>query len=122
MAQATVDEMAEQVSRLMAERLKIRGEFSAQVPRSRWIVPRRVYRAGLALGEALEMSRHPKLRSRIDLGAAQKSCDCMTWHLKRVGRKERYGNMVMDAAARVALIFLVTGALWLTALYYGMAA
>ncbi len=118
MSRTTITQMADRVSALMAERLKIKGSLEAQVARAKRRLPRDVFAAGEAMVEAVKLSSNPKFLPRIDEEAVAIAYDILVRHLNGVGRGERRKGLALDIAARVAFALLVVGGLWLAALYY----
>jgi hypothetical protein len=118
MSRTTITQMADRVSGLLAERLKIKGPFEDQVKRAKRRLPREVFAAAEALVEAEKLSANPKFMARIDLEAVAIAYDILVRHLNGIGRSERRKGMALDIAARIAFAFLVVGALWIAALYW----
>ncbi|MCW1918620.1 hypothetical protein NX862_07635 [Rhodobacter sp. KR11] len=118
MSRTTITQMADRVSGLMAERLKIKGPLEVQVTRARRRLPREVFAAAEALAEAVKLSANPKFMARIDDEAVAISYDILVRHLNGVGRSARRKGMLLDVAARIAFALLVVGGLWLAAIYW----
>lgn len=118
MSRTTITQMADRVSGLMAERLKIKGTLEEQVKRAKRQLPREVFAAGEALVEAVQLSSNPKFLPRIDLEAVAVAYDILVKHLNGVNRAERRKGMLLDMAARIAFALLVVGVLWVVALYW----
>lgn len=118
MSRTTITQMADRVSALFQERLKVAGTLEAQVARARKRLPKPVFAAGEALAEAVKLSSNPKFLPRIDEEAVAIAYDTLVRHLNGIGRSERRKGMVLDIAARIAFALLVVGALWLAALVH----
>ena len=118
MSRTTITQMADRVSGLMAERLKIKGSLEVQVKRARRVLPRDVLAAGEALVEAVQLSANPKLIARIDDEAVAVAYDILLRHLNSIGRAERRKGALLDLAARIVFALLVVGGLWLAAIYW----
>lgn len=117
MSRITITQMADRVSALLAERLRVKGPLEAQLRRARRQLPKPVRAAGEAMVEAVKLSAHPKFAPRIDDEAVAIAYDLLVRHLNGIGRAERRKGLVLDIAARIAFALLVVAGLWLAALW-----
>ncbi|MBI1170193.1 hypothetical protein GC209_02235 [bacterium] len=112
MSKITIQQMADRVSALMEERLKITGpSLEAKVQRAGRRLPREVREAAEALVAALQLAQNPKLLMQIDDEAVAIAYDICLRHLNGLNRAQRRRGMVLDAAARIAFALLVVGVL-----------
>ncbi len=106
-----VQQMAEQVSQLLADRLGARGpSLRAQVDAAR-ALPRRVRRAAGVLAGAQEMAASPKMARRLDMAAISRAHAVCVRFLRPIGAGERAGRLALGVAANAALGMGVVGAL-----------
>lgn len=98
MMQASVEQQAEEVARLIALRLGIRADSpSAAVARARRRLPARVRRAADELIAAAAMDRHPRLRLMIDRNRTERAYRTCMRYLRPLGGRERRRAFAVDA-------------------------
>lgn len=108
MSKITIQQMADRVSALLEERLKIVGPtLEAKLQRAGNRLPRTVREAAEAMVQATRMAQNPKLLMRIDDEAVAVAFDICMKHLNAINRAERRRGLVLDAAARVAFALVV---------------
>ncbi|MGV8986577.1 MAG: hypothetical protein ACOH2H_09860 [Cypionkella sp.] len=119
MSKITIQQMADRVSALMEERLKITAPtLEAQVQRAGHRLPRKVRDAAEAMAQATQMAQSPKLLMQIDYEAVAIAYDICIRHLNGVNRGARRKGLILDAAARIAFALLVVGILLVAVLYW----
>jgi len=117
MGSASIEQMAERVAELMADRLGVSGRsLTDKLKRGGRKLPRRVRKEAEALALAAEHAAHPVLSQRVDAARTARAYDACLRHLKPIGAEARWRGRVLDFVARVAWIVLVTLVLALGAL------
>lgn len=120
MGNTSIAQMAERISDLMVDRLGLRGRtLSDQLKRAGRSLPRRIRKEAALLARAAEEAGHPALARRIDEARVARAYDACLHHLKLLGAGQRWRNRLMDFAASLALILLVTLAVVATFLALG---
>ncbi len=119
MGSASIEQMAERVAELMADRLGISGRtLGDKLKRGGRKLPRRVRKEAEALARAATEAAHPVLSQRVDAARAARAYDACMRHLSPIGAGARWRNRLLDFGARVAWIVLVTLVLALGALVF----
>ncbi|MCB2128955.1 MAG: hypothetical protein KDE03_07710 [Rhodobacteraceae bacterium] len=118
MSERTVEEMAEDVSALMARRLGMRnGRLDEKLRRAGRLLPRKVRREVAYLARAAELAQIPKLRAQLDYGRLNRAHAACIAHLKPLGGAERRKKIALDIATSAAVaVFVVAG---LVVVYFG---
>ncbi|MDP4033830.1 MAG: hypothetical protein Q8P60_13450 [Pseudorhodobacter sp.] len=112
MGAATIGQMADRVSALMEERLRIRGRGLAEkLVKGKRALPRHVHAAGETLAQAALMSQNPRLLLQIDEQQVAEAYDICLRHLGRLGRGDRRKGMLLNMAASIAFSLLVLAGL-----------
>lgn len=112
MTTQTVQQMADRVSALMEDRLRIRGTgLSDKLRRSGRVLPLRVRRAAAELVLAADQSRHPKLAARVDKARARRAYGRCLHHLRPIGAGGRRLDYLVGVAARSGVAVLAAMAL-----------
>lgn len=107
----TLHQMSARVAQLMEERLKARGTgLRAKLARRGRTLPRKLRAEAALLADAEEKSLSPKLARQIDMERVSLAYDALVHHLKPIGAGERRMSFVVNLAATVVLVVLVTGA------------
>lgn len=119
MSKTTIQQMADRVSALLEQRLKVTGStLEIKVKRAGSKLPRRVRDAAEAMVQAQEMAQSPKLLMQVDPEAVAIAYDICVRHLNGVNLSERRKGMILDIAARIAFALLVVGVLLVAVLYW----
>lgn len=111
----TVLEEIEEIRSLLAERTQASGDLPLALRKARRQLPRRIYRQGMRLAEALPLLEHPKLSLTLDQVALHGASREVTAHLRSINLAERrkdrllqvLGSMAFSLLAVVALLILV---------------
>lgn len=112
MGAVTIGQMADRISALMEERLRIRGRGLAEkLAKGRRALPRRVHAAGETLAQAALMSQNPKLLLQIDEQQVAEAYDICLRHLGPLGRSDRRKGVLLNMAASIAFSLLVLAGL-----------
>lgn len=112
MDQDALTQQIEEVRRLMAERLRLRGAtLEDQVRRARRLLPRALVREAQYLAQAETLMRNPKLARMVDAEKARGARDRLTAHLMAVDPKERRKDRILGILGGLAFNLLLIGAL-----------
>lgn len=119
MSELSVQQMAERVSALMEDRLRVRGrDLPTKLRRGGRRLPRKLRREAALLAEAAAWARNPKLLPRLDRSRLARAHDALSRHLSRLGRGERRRAALHDIASSVVLSLLLVAALFLATLIW----
>jgi hypothetical protein len=119
MSKITIQQMADRVSALIEQRLKVSGgSLEMQVSRAGTRLPRPVRAAAEALVQAVQMAQQPKLIMQIDDQAVAVAYDICLRHLNGVDPAKRRKGLLLDLAARIAFALLMVGVLLVGVLYW----
>jgi hypothetical protein len=119
MSVITVQQMADRVSQLLEERLRIRGAtLAARLRSAGRRLPRKVREAGDALAEAVEMMQNPRLMHQVDDETVATAYDICVRHLTTINPAAARKGLILDMAARVAFALLVVAVLLVSVLYW----
>lgn len=119
MSKITIQQMADRVSALIEQRLKVSGAtLEAKVRRAGAQLPRPVRDAAEAMVQATQMAQSPKLLMQIDPEAVAIAYDICVRHLNGVDLAARRRGLVLDIAARIAFALLVVGVMLVGVLYW----
>jgi len=119
MGAASVQQMADRVAALLEERLRLRGDtLAAKLKAGRRALPKKIRMEAEYLAMAAEHARAPKLELQLDHERIAAAYDACLHYLKPLGAAERRRGMLLDIAARVALVVLVTAVLVLSVLVW----
>ena len=119
MSKISIQQMADRVSGLIDERLKIPGNsLETRLHRAGNRLPRPVRDAGEALVQATQMAQSPKLLMQIDDEAVAIAYDICVKYLNTVNQSARRKGLILDAAARIAFALLVVGVLLVGVLHW----
>lgn len=112
MDQDALTQQIEEVRRLMAERLRLRGAtLEDQVRRARNLLPRALIREARYLAQAETLMRNPKLARMVDAEKTRDAHDRLAAHLMTVDPKERRKDRVLGILGGLAFNLLLIGAL-----------
>ena len=119
MSKISIQQMADRVSGLMEQRLKIGGNsLESRLHRAGNRLPKRVREAGEALVSATQMAQSPKLLIQIDPEAVAEAYGICIKYLNTVNLSARRKGLILDAGARIAFVLLTVGILVVAVLYW----
>ena len=119
MGTMTIEEMADSLSVLFGQRLKVYGPtFDIRVQRAKARLPRSVHRAALEVAAAHQIAQSPKLRVQLDHDAIASAYDLCFTHLRGLNRAKRRKGVILDTAARIAFALLAVIVLWVSVLHW----
>lgn len=119
MSVVTVQQMADRVSALLGERLRVRGDtLEARLKKAGRRLPRKVRDAGAELVQATQMIRNPKLRHLVDDAVVAAAYDTCLRHLTTVNPNEARITLLVGIAAHIAFSLLVVAVLVIVTLYW----
>lgn len=109
---STVQQMADRVAGLMEERLRVRGQgLATKLRRGGRNLPRKVRNEAALLAAAADQARSPKLMLQLDHERVSRAYDTCVRYLSPLGRGARAKTYVLDLAASLGLVVVVTAAL-----------
>lgn len=112
MDQDALTQQIEEVCRLMAERLRLRGAtLEDQVRRAGNLLSRALIREARYLAQAETLMRNPKLARMVDAEKTRDAHDRLAAHLMTVDPKECRKDRVLGILGGLAFNLLLIGAL-----------
>lgn len=119
MGVVTVQQMADRVSELLGEKLRVKGDtLEARLKKAGRRLPRRVRDAGAVLVQATQMIRNPKLMHLVEDEAVAEAYDICLRHLNTVNPNEARITLLVGIAAQIAFSLLVVAILVIGVLYW----
>ncbi len=119
MGVVTVQQMADRVSELLGERLRVKGDtLEARLRKAGRRLPRKVRDAGAVLVQATQMIRNPKLMHLVDDETVATAYDTCLRHLNTVNPNEAMKTLLVGIAAHIAFSLLVVAVLVIVTLYW----
>jgi hypothetical protein len=116
---ASVQQMADRVSELLEERLRVRGKsLPDKLRRGGRQLPRKVRSAAEYLAMASVQARVPRLMMQLDHRQIAESYDLCLGYLRPLGAGARRKAAVMSFLTTAAAVVLVTGVLFLAVLVW----
>ena len=118
MSAVTIQQMAERITGLMEERLRIKGKgLHEKLRKGGRLLPRRVRAAAGALADAAERSQNPKLLLQINEAEVVAAYDVCSRHLSKIDAGQRritglLGTASSMAASLLAVCLIVIGVLY----------
>lgn len=117
MGAMTMIQMAERVSALLEERLKVRGRsLSEKVRKAGGRLPRKVRKAAALLGQVGDMAQNPKLLGRVDEAEVARAFDTCMRHFSKAssdGKKSAVAGVVASIGFAIfTVILLVLGVIY----------
>ena len=88
-----------------------RGSLAVRLQKAGWRLPRRIKRDGAAIGQAIELAAHPKLRRRVnqaEIGAAHRR---VAAYLDGIDPNERRARLMLGLLGGLVFNLLLLGAL-----------
>ncbi|MBQ4825029.1 MULTISPECIES: hypothetical protein [unclassified Leisingera] len=107
---ASLDQDIEDIRTLLKEREQASGDLAAALKRARRRLPRRVYKQGMKLADALPMLEHPKLRPTVDEKPLRGAAREVKAHLQKIDladRRKGFWLGVLGSAAFSLLVVLI---------------
>ena len=119
MSAVTIQQMAERVTSLMEERLRIKGTgLREKLRKGGRLLPRKVRAAGERLADAAERSKNPKLLLQIDEAAVVAAYDMCSKHLVKIDPAHRRMTGILGTASSLAAILIFVGLIVMGVLYW----
>ncbi len=110
MSAVTIQQMVERVSRLMEERLAVRGAtLTDKLRKGGRLLPRKVRAAAMRLGVAGAHVQNPRLLLQIDEAVVSRDYDICVRHLTAVNAGAGMRRMLGSMVAQVAFGLLMLG-------------
>lgn len=106
----------EEVQQLLNSRAEASGDLVAALGKARRRLPRRIYKQGMRLAEALPLLQHPKLRLTQDEKSLHKAAVEVKNHLKAIDVADRRKGRILEILGSMAFAILVVFALLVTVL------
>lgn len=106
----SVNKYADEVHRLIEERLKIKGQtLEKALTRAGRLLPKWAQREGRYLARAAELASHPKLRQVVDESKLKKAHRSLVTHLKSIDPVERRKTRILGTLGVIGFnMILVT--------------
>ncbi len=119
MSAVTIQQMADRVSTLLTERLRLRdGTLDDKLRRAGRRLPRQVREAGAVMAQAQAMTHNPKLMMQIDDATVATAYDICVRHLGGLDPAAARKGMMLNLVASVAFSLLVVAVLLVAVLYW----
>lgn len=119
MSAVTIQQMAERVTALMEQKLRLKGkDLRGKLRKGGRLLPRRVRAAAEHLADASERSQNPKLLLQIDEAAVVAAYDVCSKHLSKIDAGHRRTSSILGTASSIAASLLVVGVIVIGVLYW----
>jgi hypothetical protein len=119
MSGVSVQQLADRVSELMEERLRLKGRtLGEKVARGGRVLPRKVRSSAAYLAEAADHARVPRMLGQLDHQKISEAYDACLRYLRPIGAGERRRSMVLSALVSAATAVLAAAALVLIVLVW----
>lgn len=119
MSAVTIQQMAERVTGLMEERLRIKGKgLREKLRKGGRLLPRRVRVAADQLALAAERSQNPKLLLQLDESDVAAAYDICCKHLGKIDANHRRMTGILGTASSMAASLLGVGLIVIAVLYW----
>ena len=106
----------EEVQELLKSQAEVSGDLSTALGKARRHLPRRIYKQGMRLADALPMLQHPKLRQTQDEKSLHKAALEVKNHLKAIDAADRRKGRMLEILGSMAFSILVVFVLLVTVL------
>ncbi|MFC4213968.1 hypothetical protein [Pseudophaeobacter arcticus] len=106
----------EEVQELLKSHAAASGDLAAALGKARRQLPRRIYKQGMRLADALPMLEHPKLRQTQDEKSLKKAAREVKNHLRKIDAADRRKGRVLEILGSMAFSVLVVFVLLLIVL------
>jgi hypothetical protein len=112
---------ADEVRRLIEQRLKIKGHtLEKALARARRLLPQWAHREGRYLARASQMMDHPKLRTMVDQSKFEKVHKALISYLKTIDPVERRKTRILGVLGVISFnLILVVAALLIFLMWRG---
>lgn len=110
MAQSIIDDIQD-VRALLKERESASGDLAGALKKARRRLPRRIFRQGMLLAEALPLLEHPKLQFTVDEPRLRGAAREVKAHLEAIDLADRRKGRVLDILASIAFALIIVFAL-----------
>ena len=108
MSAVTIQQMAERITALMEQRLRVKGkDLHEKLRRGGRVLPRRVRAAAVQLADAAERSQNPKLLLQIDEAAVVAAYDVCSKHLSKIDAGHRRTTGVLRTASSIVISLML---------------
>ena len=119
MSAVTIQQMAERITALMEQRLKLKGkDLSEKLRKGGRLLPRRVRAAAEQLAVASERSQNPKLLLQIDEAAVVAAYDTCSRHLSKIDAGYQRTSSILRTASSIAGSLLIVALIVIGVLYW----
>ena len=119
MSAVTIQQMAERITALMEQRLRLKGkDLREKLRKGGRLLPRRVRNAAEQLADASERSHNPKLLLQIDEAAVVTAYDICSKHLSKIDAGRRRTSSVLRTASSVVISLIVVVVLAIAVLHW----
>ena len=119
MSAVTIQQMAERVTVLMEQKLRINGRgLHEKLRKGGRMLPRRVRSAAEQLADAAERSQNPKLLLQIDEAAVVVAYDLCSRHLSQIDVGHRRMTAILGTASSMVISLIVVAMLVTGVLYW----
>ena len=119
MSAVTIQQMAERITTLMEQRLRLKGkDLHEKLRKGGRKLPRRVRAAAEQLADAAQRSQNPKLLLQIDEAAVVAAYDVCSKHLSKIDAGYLRTSSILRTASSMVISLLVVVALALAVLYW----
>lgn len=119
MSAVTIQQMAERITTLMEQRLRLKGkDLREKLRKGGRMLPRRVRAAAEQLADAAERSQNPKLLLQIDEAAVVSAYDICSKHLGKIDAAFLRTSSMLRTARSIVISLLVVAGLAIAVLYW----
>lgn len=106
----------EELQELLKSRANVSGNLGDALAKARRLLPRRVYKQGMRLAQAVPLLEHPKLRLTLDEAALKGAAREVKMHLQAIDAADRRKGRILDVLGSMAFSLLVVFILLLVVL------
>lgn len=110
MAQDIIAEI-EELQVLLHQRENVSGDLASALSKVRRAMPRRIYKQGMRLAEALPLLEHPKLRMTQNIPALKGAVREVKAHLEGIDIADRRKGRVLSVLGSIAFSLIAVFAL-----------
>lgn len=119
MSAVTIQQMAERITALMEQKLRLKGkDLREKLRKGGRILPRRVRAAAEELADAAEKSQNPKLLLQIDETAVVAAYDVCSKHLSKIDAGYLWTSSMLRTASSIVISLFVVVLLAVGVLYW----
>ena len=119
MSAVTIQQMAERITALMEQQLRLKGkDLREKLRKGGRILPRRVRAAAEELADAAEKSQNPKLLLQIDETAVVAAYDVCSKHLSKIDAGYLWTSSMLRTASSIVISLFVVVLLAVGVLYW----